>query len=285
MNQPSFRSLPILRSMPPFPKRVPKNTPKRGPNLECEIAEDSKTILEIQRFRAQVFGGAYNIYFDDGIDNDQYDQYSIHVLVRDTATKKIIACTRVITPKAKESLGQYYSESEFNLDEYLKDKKQVYEIGRTCVDEAYRGGKALAVLWMGMVPLILNQLKAEYLIGTVSVNLTSSHKKIIATEGYLHKKAKLKDFTSRVPFDLEHYLTKEDDFFSFAEHSQLKYHKKDVPSLFKKYRRVGASFSKEGYFDADFNCVDYFVSIKVNKRLLFKLNVVCKIIEMKKKKS
>jgi len=285
MNQPIYRNLPFLRSMP----FIPKNLPKKSMNLRCEIAEDAKTIDEIQRFRAKVFGEAYNIHFDGGIDNDQFDQYSIHILVRDVSNNKIVACTRIITPKAKEKLGRYYSESEFNLDEFLKGKTQVYEIGRTCVDEAYRGGKVLAVLWMGMVPLIVNQLKAKHLIGTVSVNLGSSRKKIIATEGYLLKKAKLQKFTSLTPFDLETYL--DDGAMGFLDNGEIvekkvrKYRKKDVPSLIKKYRRVGAVFSEQGYYDAEFNCVDYFISNKVNKSLLFKLSVVCKFIELKKKKA
>jgi len=284
MNQPIFRSLPLLRSMPLIPKRAPR--PKD--NLRYEIAEDPKTILEIQRFRARVFGEAYNREFEQGIDHDDYDQYSYHVLVRDTHSNKIVACTRIITPEAKAKLGKYCSEFEFNLDEYLAGKEKVYEIGRTCVDESYRGGKTLAVLWMGMVPLVLNRLQAKFLIGTVSVNLSISNKKLVAAKGYILKKAKYKDFKSLTPFDMEEMLA--DSYETFVDvttnnpKKMIKYRKKDVPSLIKQYRRIGATFSEEGCFDPDFNCVDYFVAIKVNKRLIFKLNMVCKLMELKKKK-
>lgn len=284
-----LRSGPILRFMPKTAlKSFKQKPPKKVAALKCEIASDAKTIAEVQRFRARVFGEAYNIYFDQGTDVDRFDEYSIHILVRDTKTNAIAACTRVVTPKAKEKLGSYYSELEFNLKDYLKDKEEVYEIGRTCVDEAYRGGKALSVLWMGMVPLIVRELEAKHLIGTVSVNLGVKSEKIIATQGYIQDKAKSKKIMSLKTFDLKQYLLdKQEESYFFETDEQdisLKYRKKDVPSLIKKYRSVGAVFSKEAYFDQDFNCADYFVAVKVNKRLLLKLKLVCKIIDMKSKK-
>ena len=274
-------------------------TPQQS-KLVCQVAQDATTILDVQRFRAKVFGEAYQTEFADGIDHDPFDQYSIHVLVRDVDTQQIVASTRIITPAAKHALGRYYSETEFQLDDYLADKQDVYEIGRTCVDTSYRGGKVLAVLWMGMLPLVFNQLKAKYLIGTVSVNLSASPQKIIATEGYIQNKAQTKKIKSLSPFCLDDYLNTQDAMFSdvwlneptakqIKKHSKKNtkakadqpiYDKKQVPSLIKKYRRCGAVFSKQGCFDPEFNCVDYFVSIEVNKRLMLKLSMVCKLIEL-----
>lgn len=284
-----LRTGPVLRFMPKGAlKTFKQKPPKKVPSLVCEVVSDAKTIAEVQRFRARVFGEAYGIYFDQGVDVDRFDEYSIHVVVRDTKTNEIAACTRVVTPKAKEKLGSYYSELEFNLTEYLKGKDDVYEIGRTCVDEAYRGGKALSVLWMGMVPLIVRELEAKYLIGTVSVNLGIKSEKIIATEGYIHAKAKTKKIKSLKAFNLKEYLQTEADETNFFEGKDnevsLKYRRKDVPSLIKKYKNAGAIFSKEAYFDQDFNCADYFVAVKVNKRMQLKLKLVCKIIDMKAKK-
>lgn len=284
-----LRTGPVLRFMPKGAlKNFKKKPPKKVPALKCEVVSDAKTIADVQRFRARVFGSAYGIYFDQGTDVDRFDEYSIHIVVRDTKTNEIAACTRVVTPKAKEKLGSYYSELEFNLGDYLKGKEGVYEIGRTCVDESYRGGKALSVLWMGMVPLIVRELDAKYLIGTVSVNLGVKSEKIIATQGYIHDKAKSKKIKSLKAFNLKEYLqteVEESNFFEGKDNEvSLKYRKKDVPSLIKKYRSCGAVFSKDAYFDEDFNCADYFVAVKVNKRLQLKLKLVCKIIDMKAKK-
>lgn len=291
----------------PFQSKASKPAKALAPHqskLVCQIAQDATTILDVQRFRAKVFGEAYQTEFADGIDHDPFDQYSIHVLVRDVDTQQIVACTRVITPAAKHALGRYYSETEFQLDDYLADKQDVYEIGRTCVDMSYRGGKVLAVLWMGMLPLVFNQLKAQYLIGTVSVNLSANPQKIIATEGYIKAKAKTKKIKSLMPFCVDDYISGQDAMFSDVwlnepTAKQIKqqakkiqkagkgkradqpvYDKKQVPSLIKKYRRCGAVFSEQGCFDQDFNCVDYFVSIEVNKRLMLKLSMVCKLIEL-----
>ncbi len=268
-------------------KSFQQKSPKKSDTLKCEVASDAKTIAEVQRFRARVFGAAYNIYFDQGLDVDRFDEYSIHVLVRDTKTNEIAACTRVITPKAKEKLGSYYSELEFNLGDYLKGKDQVYEIGRTCIDEPYRGGKALSVLWIGMLPMV-KQYDIQHLIGTVSINLSAESKKIIATQGYILNKAKSKKIISLKTFNLKEYLfDKYEESYLFAYNESdisFKYRKKDVPSLIKKYRSVGAVFSKDAYFDQDFNCADYFVGVKVNKSLQLKLRLVCKIIDMKANK-
>ena len=295
----------VPRSAITFPFQTKTDQPSKAfapqqAKLVCQIAQDPDTIQDVQRFRAKVFGEAYQTEFADGIDHDPFDHYSIHVLVRDVDSQQIVACSRVITPAAKYALGHYYSETEFQLDDYLTDKADVYEIGRTCVDLDYRGGKALAVLWMGMLPLLFIQLKAKYLIGTVSVNLSDSPQKIIATEGYVHSKAKTKKLKSLAPFCLDEYLGGQEAIFSDIwlhepspkqikkdakkaakqQKNQPAYDKKQVPSLIKKYRRIGAVFSKQGYFDQQFNCVDYFVSIEVNKRLMLKLSMVCKLIEL-----
>lgn len=263
--------------------------PQRSDTLAYEIARDADTILEVQRFRAKVFSQAYQLYFDSGIDQDRYDHYSAHVLVRDLRTGHIVACTRIITPDAKKYLGKYYSECEFDLSDFLRGKKDVYEIGRTCVDESYRGGDVLGVLWMGMVPLVLQELKAKYLIGTVSINLARKPEKMLSTEAYMAHKARQADYPSLKVFDTEKFLFGRDVVFADVwqtekkKKEKLAYRKKDVPSLIKHYRRMGAVFSREAYHDAMFNCADYFLAVEVNKKLLMKLNLVCTVMNWKKK--
>ncbi len=252
--------------------------PKAAQHLVYETLKGPRAIEEVQRFRARVFGADYQIHFAEGIDRDVFDAYSIHCVVRDQKSGQIVACTRVVPPAARKKIGYFSCEKEFDVADHLRDKEHVYELGRTCVDAAYRGGNVLGILWMGMAPVVLG-LKATHLIGAVSVNLGTHPRKLNATEVYLARKAKTGPWVSRKPFD-------------FSQHDALnawlaaggQYHKKDVPSLFKQYRRLGATFSKQAYHDEMFNCVDYLVTIKITKRLLFKLQTLCSLLHLKQRK-
>lgn len=242
--------------------------------LVYETLHGAQAIAEVQHFRARVFGSAYQIHFESGIDRDLFDAYSLHCVVRDQATGQIVACTRIITPEARLKIGYYACEKEFDLSEYLQGKQRVFELGRTCVDEDYRGGNTLGVLWLGMAPVLLS-LRAKHLIGAVSINLGLHPCKLHAAQVYLQRKARTQPWKSRKVFNFEKHFSLQ----SWLEDGG-KYQKKQVPSLFKKYRRLGACFSSEAYHDELFNCVDYFVAVKVNQRLLLKLQALCGILQL-----
>jgi putative hemolysin len=106
-----------------------------------------------------VFSGEFNAKLKGaelGLDMDDYDVHCSHIGVRDLNSGRLVATTRLLDHAAASTLGRFYSEEEFSLHGLLHLQGPILEIGRTCVDPAYRNGGTIAVLW-GELAEVLNQ--------------------------------------------------------------------------------------------------------------------------------
>ena len=229
------------------------NTYIEPEKLVFELASDLRSIREIQKFRAEVFGADFGIEFPDNIDRDLFDLDCEHAVVKVAQTGKIVAYSRFY----KLPVGQYhrcYTEQEFAIQELLQGKPNVVEIGRTCVHPNYREGKALSKLWMGMLPYVLGNMNAKWIIGCVSVSIGKSELRALKTHALMQQldAGSVVQATSRKPYTPQRLL---DTTLS----------EQDFPSLFRHYLGMQAKFSKEAYFDEDFNCLDYFSILEVSE--------------------
>lgn len=220
--------------------------------LVFEVTSDIRVIRQIQKFRAEVFGAEFGIQFEDNIDQDLFDLECEHAIVKVAHNNKIVAYTRFY--KLQE--GQYhrcYSEHEFGIQHLLEGKKNIVEVGRTCVHPDYRSGKALSKLWMGLMPQVLGRLNAKYVIGCVSVSLAKSELRALKTHILMQQldANKTLNVTSKNQFRPQRQL---DTTLSYQ----------DLPSLFRNYLSMRAKFGKDAYFDEHFNCLDYFSMLEVN---------------------
>ncbi len=241
------------------------NTYLEPEKLVFEITTDLRTIRDIQKFRAEVFGADFGIHFPDNIDRDLFDLDCEHAIVKVAQTGKIVAYTRFY----KLPVGQYhrcYTEHEFNIQHILEGKFNVVEVGRTCVHPDYREGKALSKLWFGMMPYVLGNLNAKWIIGCVSVSVAKSELRALKTHAImqqLDEKSTIQA-TSKKPYIPQKQL---DTTLS----------DQDMPSLFRHYLSMQAKFAKDAYFDEAFNCLDYFSILEVNEMAqAFILNFSCR---------
>ncbi len=130
-------------------------------------------IVAVQRLRYRVFArelGANLPYADEELDRDEFDPHCQHLFVRDLTSGQIVASTRVLNEAGAARTGRFYSGSEFALDNILALPGRRVEIGRTCVDPAFRNGAVIATLWQGIGRLIGEQ-GVDYLFGCASVSL------------------------------------------------------------------------------------------------------------------
>ncbi|MQT72113.1 GNAT family N-acetyltransferase, partial [Pseudomonas sp. FSL R10-0071] len=96
------------------------------------------------------------------------DAHCEHIGVRDLNTDLLVATTRLLDHSAARNIGHFYSEEEFSLHGLAHLQGPILEIGRTCVDPAYRNGGTIAVLW-GELAEVLNQGDYHYLMGCASI--------------------------------------------------------------------------------------------------------------------
>lgn len=118
--------------------------------LQAERLVGAAALQEAQALRFKVFSAEFKAKLkgaEHGLDMDDYDIHCRHIGVRDLATGQLVATTRLLDHQAASSLGRFYSEEEFSLHGLLQLQGPILELGRTCVDPAYRNGGTIAVLW------------------------------------------------------------------------------------------------------------------------------------------
>lgn len=218
-----------------------------------EWAEDLKQLQEIQKFRAEQFSQQFGIEFDQGLDQDLYDFGCEHAVLRDKYSNEIVAYTRLKLLQGQD-LAQSYSAQEFKIVDELGHLSNIVEIGRTCVHHRYRSGRALSVLWLNLVPKVMWEMRAKYLIGCVSIRMEGNQARAYYTHQYLKQlsPAQTCSIQPQQAFEPTH------PEYSFPQDEK-------IPKLFDVYLKMHAKLSQQAFYDREFNCLDYFVLLEVNK--------------------
>lgn len=141
------------------------------PALSVRLARTDAEIEDAQRLRYRVFAQEMGARLDtrrEGRDEDCFDAWCEHLIVRDERAGTVVGNYRVLAGERARRLGAFYAETEFDLTRLARIRDGLCEIGRACVDPAYRGGPALLLLWQGIAAL-MRERGSTHLIGCASV--------------------------------------------------------------------------------------------------------------------
>jgi putative hemolysin len=227
---------------------------RNKPSLHAELALTESDIRESQRLRYRIFSeelGAKLHSPVEGLDIDRFDDYCHHLLVRNSDSGQVIASTRLLPSTKAQETGGFYSESEFDLTNINKLDGRILEIGRTCVDPAYRSGAAITVLWSGLG----NYIKLhsfDYLCGCASIDLNDNGLRAAAIIKKLRQQALAPEHLRVTPRRALPTVV-EDTNVTAA-----------MPPLLKAYIRLGSKICGEACWDPDFNVADIFVLMKLS---------------------
>jgi putative hemolysin len=228
--------------------------PVQTPRFEVSFARNTTEVLESQRLRYRIFAGELGAQIDggeEGVDADQFDPYCRHLLVRDTQTGAVIACTRILTDAQAPDAGGFYSAGEFDLAMIDSLPGRVMEIGRTCVDERYRNGAVIATLWQGIAAHVTSN-GFDYLFGCASIGLE---------DGGAQAHAILQQIRAR---HLSTEYQRVRPYYPLPAVDGRPSEKVKLPPLLKAYLSLGAKACGEAYWDRDFNCADVFMLLDVS---------------------
>src|SRR3546814_16622471 len=109
--------------------------------LVVGLARTPDEVEQIQRLRYDVFTEDMGVVFpdaQDGIEQDRYDPWCEHLMVRELDTGRVVGTYRIVTPAKAREAGGYYSESEFDLSGLDELRTQMVEVGRSCPPHATR---------------------------------------------------------------------------------------------------------------------------------------------------
>ncbi len=146
---------------------------RHGP-LTVSIAIEAQEIRETQRLRHQVFVAEMRANLRccaSDIQEDEFDQYCRHIVVRDLATGEVVGSTRLLLQDDAGDAGMYFAETGFDIENILKLPGRFMEIGRQCIRVDYRNGNVPRLLWTA----IIQQMQAhdiDHLLGCVNLPMS-----------------------------------------------------------------------------------------------------------------
>ncbi|MBE2893746.1 GNAT family N-acetyltransferase [Spirabiliibacterium falconis] len=218
------------------------------------LANCQQEIEQAQRLRYAVFAeemGA-KVQSIDGRDVDQYDPFCQHLIAIDTQLNTVVGCYRLLTQAGANALGQWYSQTEFDLRNIEPLLPDTVELGRACVHKDYRTGTVMLMLWSGLVKFMHdNQLK--YMIGCGSMSMQHGGDRVAS----LYRKL------------AQHYLSPPQWRVFPRNPIDLTQFNHDLhvatPPLIKGYLRAGAYICGEPTFDPDFNTADVLILMSIDR--------------------
>ena len=195
----------------------------------------------VDELGAQAAGGP-------GRETDALDAFCLHVGVRDVTTHRLVASTRVLTHEAAIAAGGFYSASEFDIAPILERPGRFLEIGRTCVDPAYRSGAAITALWAGLADLVRAD-HYDHLIGCASIDLSGG---LAAAHAICARIQARQPVPTACRVRPTRALPATDTAATGATR---------LPPLIKAYLRIGARVGGPPCYDPDFNVADVFMHL------------------------
>jgi len=230
-----------------FDAAEPQPLPGR-PELFAGLARDEEDLRAAQRLRYRVFADEMHAQLHGaslGLDQDPFDAFCRHLIVRDRRNGEVVACMRVLLDTEAKLAGSFYSETEFNLGGLVSEPGRVMEIGRVCVHPSYRGGMAVSMLWNALARFI-KVSEFNRIIGCASVPLVDGVANAYSAYVQLaerHLAPEIYRVKPKLPLPAYEGLL----------------HPAKIPSLLLAYMRLGAKVCGEPCWDPDFNCADMVV--------------------------
>jgi putative hemolysin len=228
---------------------------KSSPSFSVTLAETPEDVRAAQRLRYEVFveelgGGGSMVDHAERLEQDRFDPYFDHLLLRDLTQDRIAGVYRVMRRDQAQRAGQFYSADEYDLDPLLSCGRPLLELGRSCLHSDYRGGMAMYHLWNGLARYIAEH-RIEILFGVASFHGTDPAQLSQALSLLHHRHLAPPEIRPRAretafqPMN----LMAEDEVDRVRAMKQ-------IPSLIKAYLRLGGFVGDGAFIDHAFNTTD-----------------------------
>lgn len=238
-------------------------------SLELRVAENAAEIEAAQALRYRVFYEELNAKPTPEMstqrrDFDSFDPYCDHLIIIDRAKGEgaagIIATYRLMRREQASRRGQFYSIDEYDISALVNYRGGILELGRSCVDPAYRTKAAMNLMWKGIADYILHY-NIGVLFGCASFPGTDPEEHKMALSYLYHRHLAPAEYRARalpgryVPMNMMP-LEQIDEKRAFVS----------LPPLIKGYLRLGGFVGDGAVVDPQFGTVD--VSVVVVHHLI-----------------
>ena len=226
--------------------------------LVVSWAKHNDEVRQAQRLRFKVFAEEMGARLDTtspGHDVDLFDNYCVHLLVRDRVTNKVVGTYRVLTPAQAKRVGSTYSDIEFDLTRLRGLRDRMVELGRSCVHPEYRHGGVIMALWGALAEFMVRN-KLDTMIGCASIPMLHNgivSGNVAASIWHQLKQSHMAPIEHHVRPRLALPVEQLDGTLAV-----------EPPALIKGYLRLGAKILGAPAWDPDFNSADLPMMMRIN---------------------
>ncbi len=238
--------------------------------LEVRLAASEVEIAAAQALRYAIFYDEMGAQPTAGMahtrrDIDAYDMVCDHLLVIDHANAlrpRVVGTYRLLRQDLAQANGGFYSAGEYDLSALIAQSapgRQLLELGRSCVAPEWRTSATISLLWRG-IATYLAQHGIGHLFGCASLH---------GADPLLH--------AAELSYLYHHHLAPAELRATALPPHRVEMNRLDpasidtraaaraLPPLLKGYLRVGAVVGDGGFVDHQFNTVDVFVVMPVDR--------------------
>lgn len=239
----------------------------RSNALLVRLAEDEAELRAAQRLRYRVFyeerdAKPVGDMAAEGRDFDDFDPVCDHLLVIDetrTGDDAVVGCYRFMRRSGAEAIGRFYTSGEYDIAKLIASDLELMELGRSCIDAAYRNKASMNLLWRGISQYVL-----KYDVGMMfgCASLPGVDPDALAPAlSYLHHR-----HLAPEPFRVRAL----DDLFTPMDRLPLdaideRRAVAGMPPLIKGYLRLGGYIGEGAVIDPQFNTTDVCVMVKTDQ--------------------
>jgi L-ornithine Nalpha-acyltransferase len=239
----------------------------RAGNLGVRIAERREEIDAVQALR-------YRIFYDEmgatpaeearlaQRDRDTFDTVADHLLVVDHAIgpgpEGVVGTYRLIQRPAAEALGRFYSADEYDIAPILHFPGRLMELGRSCVDAAYRNRAVMQLLWRGIAAYVFRH-QIDLMFGCASLPGTDPDRLAVELT-YLYQNHLAPPALRPRALPGRYVEMRRVDPDSLDPRRAVA----QLPPLIKGYLRLGGFVGDGAVIDSQFNTTDVAVVVKTD---------------------
>lgn len=236
-------------------------------SLEVRLARTPEEVDAAQALRYRVF---YEEMAADpspemaarARDFDGFDTYCDHLLVidheRGAGAGRVVGTYRLLRRSVAEAHGGFYSATEYDIRAITTQPGELLELGRSCVDAAYRNRATMTLLWRGNAAYVLHY-DIPLMFGCASFPGTdpAGHAHPLS---YLHHHH-LAPAALRPRARAEHYVSMD---LMPREAVDAKAALKAIPPLIKGYLRLNGFVGDGAVIDRQWGSVDVSIVVKTD---------------------
>lgn len=234
--------------------------------LTVRLAKNQAEIEAAQRLRYKVFidemgGKAPADQQKTKIESDEFDPYCDHLIAIDEESKDkpIVGTYRLLRKSVMlKTCGHFYTSKEYDVSKLIDYDGEIMEVGRSCIEEAYRSKAVIQQLWQGLAAY-MEFYDIHATVGCASFSGTN-----------------VEDISQCLAYLYHYHLAPpvlrvkalEDRAIDMnvmpAEKIDRRMAMVSLPPLIKGYLRAGSYIGEGAVIDKEFNTIDVCIILKTD---------------------